>query len=76
MSNDQNWANLYCQRENVINGRHAWLWLIQTSIGNFAVVQYEHAGDPYIVEKIFREDYDKAEAYFETICKKMVSGKI
>lgn len=73
--NSELWANLYKQKEMNYNGRSAWLWLITTSIGNIEIVQYEKPSLE-IAEKLFQEDYEKAEAYFEAICKKMVSGKI
>lgn len=70
----EHWANLYCQRENVINGRHVWLFLISTSIGNIAVVDYEGKDDPAITRKLFCESYEKAERYFESVCTKKVRG--
>ena len=73
--NNELWANLYKQKEMTINGRAAWLWLISTAIGNIAIVQYEKPSKE-IVGKLFSEHYEQAEAYFETICKKMVSGKL
>lgn len=70
----EHWAKLYCQRENVINGRHIWFYLISSSIGNIAVVDYEGKDDPAITRKLFCEDYEKAERYFETICTKKIKG--
>lgn len=69
-------ATVYTQAENVINGRHVWLYLISSPIGNVAVVDYEEAGDPKIVRKIFDERYDKAEAYFDSVCRKIIGGKL
>ena len=74
MDGFEHWANLFCQRENVINGRHVWLFLISSSIGNIAIVDYEGKGDPAITRKLFAEDYEKAERYFETVCTKKVKG--
>lgn len=68
------WANLYCQRENVINGRHVWLFLVSSSIGNIVIVDYEEKNDPKIIRKLFDENYDKAERYFETVCMKKLKG--
>lgn len=70
----EHWANLYCQQETVINGRHVWLYLVSTSIGNICIVDYEGKTDPMITRKVFTEDYDKAERYFQTICMKKVKG--
>ena len=70
-------ANLYCQRENTINGRKAWLYLLQTSIGNIVAVEYETPlPEKEIKRKLYDEHYEEAERYFETICKKMLTGKI
>lgn len=70
------WAHLNLQEHAVINGRNIWLYLISTSIGNFAVVEYEKKGDPEIVSKIIENDYDKAVSYFQSICRKKIAGKI
>lgn len=69
------WAELHLQRENIIDGRRIQFYLISTSIGNIAVVDYE-APTKEITRKLFQESYDKAEAYFESVCKKIVSGKM
>lgn len=68
-------ATVYTQMENIINGRHIWLYLIATPIGNIAVVDYEQPTKE-IKRKLFNESYEKAEAYFESVCKKIVSGKL
>lgn len=76
MVNEEYWAKMYCQRENKINGRMAWLYLLQTSIGNIIVVEYEVPPGMEIKRKLFDEHYEQAEKYFETICMKMLTGKI
>lgn len=68
-------ANLYRQRMNEINGRKVWFYLIASSIGNIGVVDYEEPGLE-IKRKIFGDSYDKAERYFEKVCRQMISGKI
>ena len=68
-------AELHIQRQNYINRRNVWLYLLSSSIGNIAVVDYEQPGLE-IKRKLFIESYDKAEAYFETVCHKIVSGKM
>ena len=75
MESEEYWAKMYCQRENRINGRMAWLYLLQTSIGNIIAVEYEKP-DKEIFRKLFDEHYEQAEKYFETICMKMLTGKI
>lgn len=74
MKNESYCAELYLQRENIINGRHIWLFLLATSIGNIAIVDYEQPTKE-IKRKLFDENYEKAEAYFESVCKKIISGK-
>ena len=69
------WASLYLQRQNKIGNRNVWLYLIVSSIGNVAVVDYEMQGME-IKRKLFEDSYDKAEAYFEYISKKIISGKL
>lgn len=73
--NFEHWAQLHEQRHNKIGNRNVWLYLISTSIGNIAVVDYEK---PFfgIKRKLFEEQYDKAEAYFETVSAKIVRGKL
>lgn len=73
---DELWASLYLQRSSVIDGRNVWLYLITSSIGNIAVVDYEVAGERNIKRKMFEEHYDDAEKYFETVSRKMLSGKL
>ena len=75
MENEEYWAKMYCQRENKISGRMAWLYLLQTSIGNIIAVEYEKP-DKEIIRKLFDEHYEQAEKYFETVCMKMLTGKI
>ena len=75
MNDDKYFAELFCQRHNVINGRNSWMYLISTSIGNFVIVEYEN-NELLLVRKLFENDYGKAESYFERVCRKMISGKI
>lgn len=75
-SNSDLWAALYEQRSCVINGRHVWLYLIQSAIGNIAVVDYEVAGEMNIKRKLFEEHYDDAEKYFESVSRRMLAGKL
>lgn len=75
MNESIHWANLFEQERSVINGRGIWLYLVSTSIGNIAIVDYEQQGKE-IARKVFCEDYDKAERYYTAICKKILDGKI
>lgn len=76
MNNNEYWAAMYCQRENTINGRKAWLFLLNTSIGNIPIVEYEALPEKEIKRKLFDEHYGDAEKYFESVCRKMLSGKL
>lgn len=69
------WAGIYTQRKTKVDGREVAFYLIQTSIGNIAIVDYEMPSLE-IKRKIFDENYDKAEAYYEAVVRKIVSGKI
>jgi hypothetical protein len=68
-------ATVYTQRENTISGRKVWLYLISSPIGNIVVVDYEQPTKE-IVRKMFDENYEQAEKYFDNICKKIIGGKI
>lgn len=74
MDNQNLWAELYCQRENTINGRHVWLYLLHTAIGNITIVDYEGNDDPAITRKIFDENYAKADKHFDSVCMKKIKG--
>lgn len=69
-------ATVFTQKENSINGRKVWLYLISTPIGHIVVVDYEVAGEKNIIRKLFSEDYEKAERYFDTVCHRILSGKL
>lgn len=69
------WANIYCQNEAVICGRHVWHYLIGTSIGNISVVEYENTGLE-IQQKVFTDGYNKAEKFFQSVVGRMARGKI
>lgn len=73
--NFEHWARLYEQRHNKIEQRNVWLYLISTSIGNIAVVDYEQPTQE-IVRKIFDGSYEKAERYFENVSSKIALGKL
>lgn len=68
-------AGFYTQKENSINGRKIWLYLISTPIGQFAIVEYEKQGLE-VTRKIFDEDYEKAEKYFDNVCRRIIGGKL
>lgn len=69
------WAKLYCQKQNLINGRNVWLYLVSSSVGNISIVDYEETGLE-IKRKIYEEHYEDAEKYFDSICRKILAGKL
>ena len=74
MENNELWAGLYLQRSSEIDGRKAWFYLISSSIGNIAVVEYEQT-DKSIKRYMFDDDYDKAEYRYEHIVMDMMKGR-
>lgn len=73
--NFEHWAQLTQQRHNKLGHRNVWFYLISTSIGNIAVVDYEQPTQE-IKRKMFEESYDKAERYFESVSAKIALGKL
>lgn len=69
-------ATVFTQKENTINDRKVWLYLISAPIGHIIVVDYEVAGEKNIVRKLFSEDYEKAERYFDSVCRRIIGGKL
>lgn len=65
-------ARVYTQKTATICGRDVNFYLISSSIGNIAIVDYEQS-NLEIKRKVFATDgsYDKAEAYFTRVCKKI-----
>lgn len=75
MENEMQWAHLYLQRQNTINGRNVFFYLIQSAIGNICVVEYEDEKQE-LKRKLFDEHYEKAETYFENVCRKILNRKL
>lgn len=75
MTNEELWANLYCQKQAEINGRHVWLYLVASSVGNIALLQHEDR-ELMIYTKLYFDDYDKAERDFVKACKLILDGRI
>lgn len=73
--NEEYFASLTLQKENVINKRKVFLYLISSSIGNIIAVEYEDK-DYMLHRKLFDENYEKAEAYFDSVCRKKLAGKL
>lgn len=67
-------ANLYTQSIATINGRNIGHYLVDTSVGQINVIQYEKPSREIETVLIYN-DYDKAERKFNSICKQIVDGK-
>ena len=74
--NEELWANLYCQKQAEINGRHVWLYLVACSIGNIALLQHEDIGLAIHTKLYYDGDYDKIERDFVKTCKLILDGKL
>ena len=71
-------AKLYTQNIATVNGRNVGHYLVDTSVGQINVIQYEKP-KPYYPELetiLIYGDYEKAEKKFNSLCKKMVDGRI
>lgn len=71
-------ANLYTQNIATVNGRNIAHYLVDTSVGQISVIQYEKQR-PYYPELetiLIYSNYEKAEKKFSSLCKKMVDGRI
>ena len=75
MDDSKNWANLYEQEHNTINGRNIWLYLLHTAIGNFWVIEYEQVTKE-ITSKVIKYDTEKAYRYFNSVCHKILKGTL
>ena len=72
--NEELWSKLYLQNHAEINGREIFHYLIQTSIGNFNVVEYETPSKE-IKRFMLDEDYEGAERKFKACCAWVMKGK-
>ena len=75
MNDSKYWANLYDQEHNTMNERGIWLYLLQTTIGNFWVIEYEQPTCE-LVTKVIVNNMDKAKQYFNSVCRKILKGTL
>ena len=68
------WSKLYLQNHAEINGREVSHYLVQTTIGNFNIVEYE-TPPKELKRFIFDEDYEAAEKKFKACCAWVMKGK-
>ena len=57
----------------VINGRNVWIYLVQTTIGDYYFTQYENKDDPYIIDVYIGTSENKALAAFKRAVKKLLA---
>lgn len=57
----------------VINGRNVWIYLVQTTIGDYYFTQYENKDDPYIIDVYIGTSENKASAAFKRAVKKLLA---
>ena len=69
------WAKLYQQNHSTINGRGVWHYLLDTSIGQINLVEYEQR-DLTLKRYIIDWDYEKAEKKYDQLCIQMIKGNI
>jgi hypothetical protein len=68
-------AKLYTQNGSKINGRGVWHYLIDTPIGQIHVVEYENPRKE-LIRFLIDSDLGKATLKYNTICKKILAGKL
>ena len=68
-------ARMFQQNHANIKDRNVWHYLIDSSIGQINIVQYE-AASKEITEFFIPHNYDKAEKKFNSLCKAILNGKI
>ena len=68
------WSKLHLQNHAEINGRGIYHYLMQTTIGNFNVVEYETPSKE-IKRFTFDEGYEAAERKFKACCAWVMKGK-
>lgn len=61
----------YTQNTFEIAGHHAWLYLIQSDIGNIFAVQYEEMGFEIHTDLIL-DNLETAEKKFRSVCRMMI----
>lgn len=74
MMTEETWASLTLQQQAVINGRHVFLYLVSSGIGNIFVLQHEDKG-LLLYTKLYFNDLDKAERDFSKTCKLILDGR-
>lgn len=71
-------ASIYTQNLATINGRNIGHYLVDTSVGQINVIQYEKRKPDYpeLETILIYGDYEKAERKFNNICKQILNGRM
>lgn len=72
---DELWAQLYQQNHSTINGRQIFHYMIDTSIGQLNIIEYEQ-NDLTLKRYIIDGNYEKAEKKYDQLCIQMIKGNI
>lgn len=59
-----------------INGQCIWHYLLQTTIGDLHIVQYEARGEKNIIDAYMGWDDTKANKVFKTTVARILKGKV
>lgn len=65
----------YMQEHAEIYGRNVWHWMVDTTIGQIHVVQYERHTERDLASKLFYYDNQGAERLFRKWCKDILEGR-
>lgn len=67
-------AKFYEQEHCTIYGHGVWHYMIDCPIGHIHIVEWENKA--MSLDHKILESNDEAEKYFQTICKRLLSGKM
>jgi len=68
-------TKLYTQNETKINERGVWHYLIDAPIGQIHVVEYENP-QKELIRFLIDNNLEKATLKYNSICKKILAGKL
>lgn len=63
------------KNEAMINGKHVYLYQMETPIGNIFALKLEGGKDEETITLFGGTEQDKAEKKFKAICKSLLAGK-
>ena len=68
-------ANIITINESAINGRHVWMYKVESGLPDILVVQHEQPDKQIITEVFSSKEADKAMKRYNGAIKAMLSGK-